>query len=356
MARFSEQFGTPRHSSFQDFLSDPGIDAVYVATPHPQHAPHAIATLESGKHVLVEKPMGTSVEECAAMADAARRAGKVLVVGPSHGFDEPVRQCATMIETGEYGPVRQITAINYTDYMYRPRQPEELETSRGGGVVYSQAAHHIDVIRRLAGQPVLSVRAMAGNWDRARPSEGAYSAFLTFEGGAVATLTYSGYAHYDSDELMGWISELGWPKQGSRHSEARNVLARLSPEEERQAKIARSYGRDSEPTQSAPHHEHFGFVLVSCERADLRLHPNGIEIHHNNGREFRPIAPPQISRAAVIDEFVDAITVGKKPIHDAAWGLETMACCSAILRSSAEGAEIKMQSYRKMTAHEGNDQ
>lgn len=140
-----------------------------------------------------------------AMEAAARRADKTLVVGPSHGFDAPVQRAAELVAPGEYGAVRIVTAFNFTDFMYRPRRPEALDSSRGGGVVYSQAAHQIDVVRRIVGQPVASVRAVAGNWDTSRPSEGAYTALMTFAGGAAATLTYGGYAHYDSDELVGWF-------------------------------------------------------------------------------------------------------------------------------------------------------
>ncbi|MFX8719861.1 gfo/Idh/MocA family oxidoreductase, partial [Acinetobacter baumannii] len=82
---------------------------------------------------------------------AAEDAGRFLIVGPSHGFDEPVRSAATLIASGRFGRVRMVTALNFTDFLYRPRRPAELETSRGGGVVYSQAAHQVDVVRRLVG-------------------------------------------------------------------------------------------------------------------------------------------------------------------------------------------------------------
>ena len=122
--------------------------------------------------------------------------------------------------------LRQILAFNFTDFIYRPRRPEELDPARGGGVVFSQGAHQIDVVRRLAGAPIDTVRAVTGNWDAARPSDGAYTALLTFAGGAAASLTYSGYAHYDSDELTSWIGELGRAKDPLAHSEARRALAR----------------------------------------------------------------------------------------------------------------------------------
>ena len=92
--------------------------------------------------------------------------------------------------------------------------PEELDTAKGGGVVFSQAAHQVDIVRLLAGAKATSVRAFTGNWDAARHTEGAYSAQIEFEDGSFASLTYSGYAHFDTDEFMGWWGELGQARDG----------------------------------------------------------------------------------------------------------------------------------------------
>jgi phthalate 4,5-cis-dihydrodiol dehydrogenase len=340
-ARFRAEFGTPSHDSVTSLVADPTIDAIYVATPHELHADQAVAALDAGKHVLVEKPMATSIADCLAMEGAARRNNRILIVGPSHGFDAPVRHAADLIKSGRLGAIRMITALNYTDFMYRPRRPEELDDNRGGGVVYSQAAHQIDVVRRLVGASVASVRAVSGNWDPGRPSDGAYAALMTFKDGTVATLTYSGYAHYDSDELLGWISELGQNKDSARYGDARRALSALSPGQEADAKESRTYGAAGvSPDQPAPHHEHFGFILVSCERADLRITPEAIHIYGNEARELLPLAPPTLPRADVLDEFVGAIRGDLRPVHDGRWGLETMACCAALTKSSRDGIEL----------------
>ena len=74
-----------------------------------------------------------------------------------------------------------ITAINYTDFLYRPRRPEELDTAQGGGALFNQAPHQVDIVRLLGGGRVASVRAMTGAGIAARPTEGAYAALLTFD-------------------------------------------------------------------------------------------------------------------------------------------------------------------------------
>src|SRR5262245_15014879 len=191
-ARFAAEFSGRTYADGAALCADPDVDVVYVASPSQHHAAHALAAARAGKHVLVEKPMALDLAECAAMTAAARAAGRVLQVGPSHGYDAPIARAAELIATGRYGAVRMVTALQYTDYVYRPRRPEELDP-RLGGVVLGQAAHQVDVVRRLVGAPVVSVRAQVSRWDPARPVDGAYTAFLGFDNGAAGTLSYSGY-------------------------------------------------------------------------------------------------------------------------------------------------------------------
>ena len=149
-----------------------------------------------------------------------------LIVGHSHSFDAPILRTRELIASGEYGAVRMITALNYTDYLYRPRRPEELDTAQGGGAIFNQAAHQVDIVRLLGGGRVKSVRAQTGAWDAARPTEGAYAALLTFESGAFASLTYGGYGHFDSDEFSGWIGEMGQAKYRERAQAAASLRER----------------------------------------------------------------------------------------------------------------------------------
>ena len=117
------------------------------------------------------------------MIEATERAGVRLIVGHSHSFDRPILRAREIIAGGALGKVRMIQAQYYTDFLYRPRRPEELVTAQGGGVVFSQGAHQVDIVRLLGGGRVRSVRALTGAWDAARPTEGAYAALLTLRGG-----------------------------------------------------------------------------------------------------------------------------------------------------------------------------
>ncbi len=128
---------------------------------------------------------------------------------------------------------------------------------------------------------------------------------LTFESGAFASLTYSGFAHFDSDELTNWVGEGGQSKKPENYGGARRKLAQVNDEQD--FKAASIYGgKDfNEPRASAtlaPQHPHFGFLVASCDRADLRPLPNGVMIYGNERAQLDPLAPPAVPRGEVIDE------------------------------------------------------
>jgi phthalate 4,5-cis-dihydrodiol dehydrogenase len=344
-ARFAAEFGARAHVSVAELAEDPAIEVVYIATPHQFHAEHAAAVAAAGKHMLVEKPMALSLDECRRMIEAARRARVHLIVGHSHGFDAPVAEARRLIASGAYGRLRLITALNYTDFLYRPRRPEELDTAQGGGVMFSQAAHQVDIVRLLAGGMVRSVRASTVIGDPERPTEGAYTAFLAFEDGAAASLTYSGQGHFDSDEFCDWIGETGARKDPERYGAARRLLRRApGATAEAALKTRRAYGAEEGAAEPLPErwHEHFGLVLASCDRADLRPLPQGVMVYGDEERSLRPLDAPRVPRAEVIDELWAAVRLGRPPLHSGEWGMASLEVCLAMLRSAAEGREIAL--------------
>ena len=344
--RFVEEFGGKAYASVDEMLRDTRVEAVYIATPHQFHAENAIAAAKAGKHVLVEKPMAVSIADCTAMIDAARRNNVHIVVGHSHSFNAPVLRARALIAGGTLGAVRMMTALNYTDYMYRPRRPEEMDTAQGGGVVFSQGAHQIDIVRLLGGGMLESVRAATGSWDPARPTEGAYAALLSFTGGAFATASYEGYGRFDTDEFMDWIGEMGTPKDRSRYGAARRALAGADAAREADLKAARNYGGATYAGLPAPAanrvHQHFGVMLVSCEHADLRLTPQGVMVYGDDAPQLEPVDVPAIPRAEVIDELHAAVIQGKPPLHDGAWARATLEVCLAILQSAREKRDVTL--------------
>ena len=328
--------------------ADPDVEAIYISTPHQHHRANVESAARHGKHALVEKPMALTLADCEAMIEVCERAGVVLIVGHSHSFDAPIARARSIVASGALGRLRMIQALQFTDFIYRPRRAEELDTAQGGGVIFNQAPHQVDNIRLIAGGRARSVRAGAGRFDAERPTEGAYSAFLTFEDGAFATLAYSGYAHFDTDEFAGWIAESGYPKDPAAYGVARRNLRAVATGEEEAAKARQNYGG---PAYAPPlgaddaslrHHQHFGLLIASCERGDLRPQPHGIGVYGDAERRFEPLSPPTIPRLEVVDELYGAIVERRAPLHDGRWAMATMEVCFAILRSAREEREIRL--------------
>ena len=339
-ARFAVDFSAKTYETVEAMCADTAVEIVYLATPHQYHAQHAILAARHGKHVLVEKPMALTLSDCAAMIAAAQAARVHLVIGHSHSFDAPILRTRALIAGGAFGAVRMIQALDYTDFVYRPRRPEELDTAQGGGAIFSQAAHQVDIVRLLGGGRVRSVRAATGAWDAARPTEGAYAALVTFDNGAFASLTYGGYGHFDSDEFQGWIGEMGQAKQPYARTPRRFANA----DDEAAFKRAGNYGGASyQPAINPPlAHQHFGLLIASCERADLRPLPNGVMVYQDGTARLEALPPPAVPRGEVIDELHDAVVDGTPPLHDGAWAMATLEACLAILRSAREGREIAL--------------
>src|SRR5215471_7278653 len=200
---FKEKYDARTYSSIEALCDDPDIDTVWIATPNTFHCPHVILAAERGKHVIVEKPMAISLAEASRMIEAADRHGVQLLCGGSRSSSAVVRTIREVVVSGELGGLRAMTTWSATDWMLRPRRPDELDVSKGGGVVYRQAPHQVDSVRLLAGGKVSSVRGVTGQWMAPRhTAPGFFSALLECDNGAFATLVYSAYGYFMASEFF----------------------------------------------------------------------------------------------------------------------------------------------------------
>ena len=347
-AAFEREFSVPVFASAEDLCACADVDVVYIATPHQFHREHAVIAAQAGKHLIVEKPMALTMEDCDAMIAAAESAGVLLIVGHTHAFDAPIIKMRELIAAGKIGPVSLINAFNYTNFLYRPRRPEELDIERGGGAIYNQATHQVDIVRFLEGGKVKSVRSAAWALDPDRPVDGAYSAFLQFESGAVATIMFSGYDFFDSDEFHDWTGELGETKTPRQNGSARRALGALpSGTDEAALKARRGVGWDSNKDKSDPQgaaHPHFGVIIVSGPNGDLRQTARGIELYGPDGpREF-PLDAPKVfpDKIGIVEEMYQAFSGARPLVRDGRWARATMEVCLAIRESAQEGREIQL--------------
>jgi phthalate 4,5-cis-dihydrodiol dehydrogenase len=335
---FAREFGAEAYGSVEDMCRSPHVDAVWVATPNHLHAEHVITAAEHGKHVVVSKPMALTLAECEEMNAAAERCGVRLLAGHSQGLAAPVRALAALVRGGEYGRLGMVHTWHYSNWIYRPRMPYELDESQGGGVVFRQAPHQIDIVRLIGGGLVRSVRAMTMQLDARRPGPGAYVAYLEFADRRPATLVYSGYGHFP-------ISELTFGRGYAPPS-----LARGAASAEEEAALKETLRYTGRPRAAAPpdrsagdEHAPFGLTLVTCERADLRQSPGGLYVYDEQGRREVPVPRDELRGEAELEELYQAVVHDRPILHDGRWGQATLEVTLGILESAREGKEVFMR-------------
>lgn len=162
-AAFAAQYAAKPYTDLATLLDDSTPDALIVCTPHPLHAAPAIAALERGVHVLVEKPLASSVADCDRMLEAAARSGARLGVVSQRRFFEPVLAMKAAVDIGKIGtPILGTVAMfSWRDEAYYRSDPWRGKWStEGGGVLINQAPHHLDILQWLMGP----IREVSGEW------------------------------------------------------------------------------------------------------------------------------------------------------------------------------------------------
>jgi phthalate 4,5-cis-dihydrodiol dehydrogenase len=352
---FKQRFGGRAYSSVEEMCTCPEVDVVYVCTPNHLHCPHVIAAAENKKHVIVEKPMALTMEECERMNAAAERNGVHILCGHTHSFDPPIRAMSEIVNSGKYGRLMMIHCWDYTDFMYRPRMAHELDTKRGGGVVFVQGPHHVDIVRQIAMRPLRRVSGATGIWDPSRPTEGNYTAFLEFEDGASATVVYNGYGHFDTAELHWWVGEGGEPRDPETNFKVRRNLRAVQDEAGLKESMRFAGAREGGFAHGAGEkivrrQQFFGLVLVSCEKADIRQSPDGLLIYDDEGKHEVDLPRGASSRAAELNEIYEAVVHGKPIFHNGRWGQATLEVCLAIYQSARDHRDVMLK-YQQLPRH-----
>ncbi|MCI2810973.1 Gfo/Idh/MocA family protein [Eoetvoesiella caeni] len=338
---FMHDFDANGYTNVQDLCKDEAVDVVYIGTPHQFHAEHAIAAAAAGKHIILEKPMALTLAECDAILEAVQRYGVCLVVGHTHAYDPGIRAMRRVIAAGHIGRVRMITTLNYTDFMYRPRRPEELDTDAGGGIVFNQIPHQIEIIRTLGGGKLRSVRASCGVLDPTRPTETIASAFWDFKDGTTATSVYSGADFFNSDEFHDWVDESGAPRD-PQHASSRRKLkhyAGLSESEQRAQQF--SYGALKLPLHAPMYQPHFGITILTCERGEMRSSPSGFTLYDEHGAHNFALSP-STGYEGIFNDLRLALSTGNSPRHDVHWGKASAEAMLALLQSARERKEVAL--------------
>lgn len=192
------EHGVPYFLDYKAIPSAVECDAVILNLPHGLHAPASIFFLENGIHVLVEKPMANTVDECDAMAAAAEKSGKKLAIAHVQRYFPVNRKIKSIIDSGELGKLcmyNEQRSINY----FLPSRPAWFTNKKmsGGGIVMNYGAHAFDRLCYTADSSVKEVHGFCHNFLNDRDVEGHAQITALLENGVSATVTFSGYSTVD---------------------------------------------------------------------------------------------------------------------------------------------------------------
>jgi predicted dehydrogenase len=179
-ARFSQRYpGFPTIADFDEVLADERVDAVSIATPPRTHYPLVKKALEAGKHVLVEKPLATTVEHAEELVALAEERGLTLMPGHTFLYSPPVNKIHDLIHTGALGDIYFVTSARLNLGLYNP-----------DGVVCDLAPHDLSILLYWLDRSVSTVTASGCTVFQDGVPE---TAFLTlgFEDGTTANVQVS---------------------------------------------------------------------------------------------------------------------------------------------------------------------
>lgn len=199
-----EKFGIAnRYTDLAAMLAAERLDGIMISTPHVAHTAPAIAALDAGAHVLIEKPMATTAADGRAIAAAARKAGREVLVPTGLNFEEYTTRAREWVQSGRIGEIRHIICqmgsplhdlfagepmMETEDHLFRPPASTWADPSKAGGYAWGQMSHSLAWMIHVAGITVDEVFCAAG----LSPSGVDFYDAATARAGNGATIALSG--------------------------------------------------------------------------------------------------------------------------------------------------------------------
>ena len=206
----AETYHTKVYTSYKDMLADPEIEAVSVCVANAAHCEITVEALKSGKHVLCEKPMAVTLEQCEQMAQTAKQENRFLMIGHNQRLTKAHAKARKLVEQGEIGKILTFrTSLGHGGPETWPIDSINVwffdKKTAAFGAMADLGIHKTDLIQYLTGQRVSAVTAYMGTLDK-KDSEGNPigvddNAICIYEmdGGAVGTMTAS-WTHYGPED------------------------------------------------------------------------------------------------------------------------------------------------------------
>lgn len=198
------------YSNFDQLKNNPAVQVVYIVLPNGMHAEYSIRASKAGKHVLCEKPMAISVDECQQMIDAAKQANRLLMIAYRLQYEPHHRELIRLARAGELGTLKGLLSANGQNQ----GDPEQWRLKRalaGGGPLPDVGIYCINAARYLTGEEPVSATATSfrtPNDPRFKEVEEQLDFTLSFPSGFLATCS-SSYGYHNA-KYMRLLGERGW--------------------------------------------------------------------------------------------------------------------------------------------------
>ncbi|MFK3937434.1 Gfo/Idh/MocA family protein [Alkalihalobacillus sp. NPDC078783] len=183
---------------------DPEINLVSICTPPSTHAPLAVRLMESGKHVLIEKPMASSLEECDRILSASKKYNRIVSVIAQNRFLTPMMKVKQLLAEKKIGKVlhTQVDSYWWRGHCYYDLWWRGTWANEGGGCTLNHAVHHIDLLQWMNGMPKEVTAIMSNTAHDNAEIEDLSVALLTYEDGSIAQVTSSVVHHGEEQQLV----------------------------------------------------------------------------------------------------------------------------------------------------------
>jgi predicted dehydrogenase len=189
-AAYAAKHDVPHFPTLDEMFAQMAPDGVILATPTPLHVKQGLACVARGCAVLVEKPLATCVREAQQLTREAERQAVPILVGHHRRHNPLIQAAARVIQAGEIGEIR---AVQATCWFYKPDDYFDAapwRKQKGAGPISVNLVHDVDLLRAFCGE-VTRVYAQASPARRGYENEDVATALLTFENGAIGTITVS---------------------------------------------------------------------------------------------------------------------------------------------------------------------
>lgn len=192
--QYAEKYGVGGFSDIRQMIIDARVEAVVVCTPHPAHRDAAVAAIEAGAHVLVEKPLAVNLRDCDDILAAARKAKVKVGTVCQRRFYAPVQRVWRAINDGKIGKpaLGTVLMLGWRDQAYYESDPWRGKwQTEGGGVLVNQAPHQLDLLQWFMG-PIDEIYGVWSNLNHPYIEvEDTAVAIVRFRSGALGNIVVS---------------------------------------------------------------------------------------------------------------------------------------------------------------------